>query len=424
MKGLLIAAYFTMLTLGFSSSCAYAQDTLPPGTASLKFQRGVELAPSAAQQYFLVDGTMWEHARPDLGDVRLYSGGAEVPYVLQTEAGATVREQVDCKVLQPATVAGNTQFILDMTQTEVYSSVHLELQTKNFVAHARIEGANDVHAKDWALLGSSTLYDFTSENLGRNSTLQIPDATFRYLRVTLDGPVKRDEVTGAKTGVGRGEAARWVVVPEHPTIKQQGRDTVLGFSLSANVPVERIRFEIDGAQPNFVRSVEILSVEALDTKEKTERPVGSGTITKIHLVRGGKKIDQEGFDVPIFTRGQGTLKILVHNGDDLSLRIVGAQLQQLERRIYFQTPAARVAALYYGNEKLGAPNYDYAKLFQMDSAAAEGRLLAEEMNAGYQKPPDPRPWSERHPAAMWAALIGAILVLGAIAVRSLRSAAV
>src|SRR5271168_1990099 len=101
MKGLLIAAYFTMLTLGFSSSCAYAQDTLPPGTASLKFQRGVELAPSAAQQYFLVDGTMWEHARPDLGDVRLYSGGAEVPYVLQTEAGATVREQVDCKVLQP-----------------------------------------------------------------------------------------------------------------------------------------------------------------------------------------------------------------------------------------------------------------------------------------------------------------------------------
>lgn len=422
MKRLLIAACCTMLTLGVISQGAYAQGALPPGAASLKFQRGVELAPSAAQQYFLVDGTMWEHARPDLGDVRLYSGVAEVPYVLQTEAGATVREQVDCKVLQPATVAGNTQFILDMTQTEVYSNVHLELQTKNFVAHARIEGANDVHAKDWALLGSSTLYDFTSEGLGHNSTLQMPDATFRYLRVTLDGAVKRDEVTGAKTGVGRGEAARWLVVAEHPSITQQGRDTVLGFSLSANVPVERIRFEIDGAQPNFVRSVEVQSVEVGETKEKTERAIGNGTITKIHLSRGGKRIDQEDFDVPIFTRGEGTLQILVRNGDDQPLRIAGAQLQQLERRIYFQTPAISPAALYYGNEKLRAPSYDYAKLFQMDSAAAESHLLAEGMNAGYQKPPDPRPWSERHPAAMWAALIAAILVLGAVAVRSLRSA--
>ncbi|MGA2420848.1 MAG: DUF3999 family protein [Candidatus Acidiferrum sp.] len=422
MKRVLIAASFAMLTLGFWWHDAYAQEPSSPGTVSLRFQRGVEVPPSGAQQYFVVDQAMWEHARPDLGDVRIYSGGTEVPYVLQTEAGATVREQVDCRVLQPATVAGNTQFILDMTQTEEYSSVNLELQTKNFVAHARIEGANDVHAKDWALLGSSTLYDFTSEELGHNSTLQMPVATFRYLRMTLDGVVKRDQVKGAKAGVGRGQAARWVTVGDHPTIAQQGRDTVLSFSRPANVPAERVRFEIDDAQPNFVRNLEVQSVEALDTNEKTERPVGNGTITKVHLVRGGKKIDQENFDVPIFTRGPGTLKIVVHNGDDQPLRIADAQVQQLERRIYFETPAASVATLYYGSEKLGAPSYDYAKLFQMDPTAAEDRVLAEEVNAAYQKPPDPRPWSERHPAAMWAALIAAILVLGAVAVRSLRSA--
>jgi hypothetical protein len=422
MKPVLIAACVAMLTFWVAARDTCAQETPSPRTASLRFQRGVELKPNGAQEYFVVDGTMWEHARPDLGDVRMYSGGVEVPYVVQTEAGAAVREQVDCKVLQPATVAGNTQFVLDMTQTEEYSSVHLELQTKNFVAHARIEGANDVHAKDWALLGSSTLYDFTSEGLGHNGTLQMPVATFRYLRVTLDGVVKRDEVTGAKTGVGRGEAARWATVGEHPTIAQQGRDTVLSFSLPADVPVERVRFEIDGGQPNFVRSVEVQSVEILDANEKVERLVGNGTITKVHLVRGGKKIDQEDFDVPMFTRGRGALKIIVRNGDDVPLHIAGARLQQLERRIYFQKPAASVATLYYGNEKLGAPSYDYAKLFQVDSTAAESPLLAEGMNAAYQKPADPRPWSERHPAAMWTALIGAILVLGAVALRSLKSA--
>jgi hypothetical protein len=68
--------------------------------------------------------------------------------------------------------------------------------------------------------------------------------------------------------------------------------------------------------------------------------------------------------------------------------------------------------MYCGNERLGAPHYDYGKFFHVDSAAAEGRLLVEEMNAVYQKPADPRPWSERHPAALGAALVAAIVVPG------------
>jgi hypothetical protein len=416
------AACFALLSLGALSPQAVSQGSTTPGISSLEFQREVELAPGAAQQYLVIDGKVWEHARPDLGDLRLYAAGAEVPYVVETAAGTMLREQVDCKVLQPVTVAGKTQFILDMTQAEVYSGVHLELNSKDFVSRARIEGANEVHAKDWALLGTSTLYDFTTEGLGNNSTLQMPDATFRYLRVTLDGPVKPDEVRGAQTRIGRGETARWVMLAERPTIAQQGRDTVLSFSLPAQVPVERIHFDIDGAQPNFVRMVEVQSVRITEAKEKTERLAGNGTLTKIHLLRGGKRIDQEDFAVSIFAPSEGTLKIIVHNGDDAPLQIAGAQLQQLERRVYFETPAASPTTMYYGNERLGAPNYDYGKFFQADSAAAEGRLLAEEMNAGYQKPADPRPWSERHPAALWAALVAAIVVLGGVAVRSLRSA--
>jgi Protein of unknown function (DUF3999) len=416
------AAWFAVLSLGALSPQAGSQGAAAPGISSLEFQREVQLAPGAAQQYIVIDGKVWEHARADLGDLRLYAAGAEVPYVAEAAAGARLREEVECKVLQPVTVARKTQFILDMTQAEVYSGVHLELNSKDFVSRARIEGANEVHAKDWALLGSSTLYDFTSEGLGHNSTLEMPDATFRYLRVTLDGPVKRDEVLGAKTRIGRGEAARWVTVAERPTIAQQGRDTVLSFSLPARVPVERIHFDIDGAQPNFVRLVEVESVATSEAKEKTERLAGNGTITKIHLLRGGKKIDEEDFDVSIFAPGPGTLKIIVHNGDDAPLHIAGAQLEQLERRVYFETPAASPTTMYYGNERLGAPNYDYGKFFQVDSAAAESRLLAEEMNAAYRKPADPRPWSERHPAAMWAALVATIVVLGGVAVRSLRSA--
>jgi hypothetical protein len=426
MNRALVAAGLVLLAQGALLRATSSQEAYSKGTSSLEYQRGVELAPGAAQQFLVVDPAVWGHARADLGDVRLYSGGTEVPYLLQTGGGVTVHEQADCKILQPATVAGNTQFILDMTQTEIYNRVNLDLETKDFVARARIEGANDVHAREWALLGSSSLYDFTSENLGHNSTLQMPDSTFRYLRVTLEGPVKRGEVHGAKTGVGHEEASRWVTVAEHPAITQEGRNTVLRFNMPNSVPVERVHFDIDGAQGNFLRSVEVQSLDEDGRKkeqiERVERFVANGTITRIHMLRGGKQIDQEDANVFFFAREPGAVKIVVHNGDDRPLKIAGAQLQQLERRIYFQTPATQ-ATLFYGNERVDAPSYDYAKLVQIDPGAGAARLLAETVNTAYQAPPDPRPWSERHPAAIWAALIAAIVVLGGVALRSLRSVA-
>jgi Protein of unknown function (DUF3999) len=407
----------------------------------LEYQRGVRLSPGAPQQYIVVTPDVWRHARPDLGDLRLYAAGAEVPYLLQTGTGKVIRELVDCKILQPSTAAGKTQLILDMTDMEVYDRVELQLETKNFVARARIEGANDVHTNQWALLGSSTLYDFASENLGHNGTLQMPDSTFRYLRLTFDGPVKPGEVVAAQAGITREEIAAWVTVAQDPRIEQHGHDTVLTFPLPSNVPVERVRFEIGNPHENFLRTVE---VQSGDVKEETAQTLGTGMLRRIHMLRGGKQVDQEDDSISAFAqstraaepdpagrderepsrKGLDVLRVIVHNGDDHPLAISNAQLLQTERRIYFQTPAAASAVtLYYGDEKFMAPAYDYARLFQLDSAAGQADLLEEVLNSQYQKPADARPWSERHPAAMWAAMVAAILVLGTLALRSLRATA-
>jgi hypothetical protein len=416
-----------------------------PPVSSLEYQRGVTLAEGAAQQYIVIAPEIWRHARADLGDLRLYAGGVEAPYALQTEGGSAARELVDCRILQPATVAGNTQFLLDMSGTETYDRVELQLKTLNFVSKARMEGANDVHARDWALLGSSTLYDFATENLGHNGMLQMPESTFRFLRVTLDGGVKPSEVLAAQAAITREHEAVWVTVAEQPRIEQKGKDTVLTFPLQPNVPVERVAFDIGNSQENFLRTVEAQTLDGQpgEGKEGTAQTLGTGTLRRIHILRGGKHVDEEVDSMTIFvqptggargdspeTNGSaqnpqrvGTLKILVHNGDDRPLAISNARLQQAERRIYFQAPGAAQATLYYGDANLGAPSYDYARLFQLDAAAGQAKVLAEEINSAYQKPADTRPWSERHPAAMWTALLAAILALGAVAVRSLRSTA-
>jgi hypothetical protein len=78
--------------------------------------------------------------------------------------------------------------------------------------------------------------------------------------------------------------------------------------------------------------------------------------------------------------------------------------------------------LYYGDEKLEPPVYDYAKLFQREQGASAAQIAAEAMNAAFTGRPDDRPWSERHPVVLWAAIVGAVVVLGTIALKSMRTA--
>jgi hypothetical protein len=120
--------------------------------------------------------------------------------------------------------------------------------------------------------------------------------------------------------------------------------------------------------------------------------------------------------------GHKTIKVIIYNGDDPPLKLTSARLQQLERRIYFDAQASGQVTLYYGDEKLDPPVYDYAKLFLLARDAAPSQLGAEVTNAAYTGRPDERPWTERHPAVLWIAIVAAVLVLGAIALRSVKSA--
>jgi hypothetical protein len=138
------------------------------------------------------------------------------------------------------------------------------------------------------------------------------------------------------------------------------------------------------------------------------------------MVRNGRKIDSENYAVSISLRDHKDFRVIIHNGDDAPLKITSVALRQYQRRIYFEAPAQSQLALYYGDDKLQQPEYDYARLFQPDNAVAAA-LGPETANTAYTGRPDDRPWSERHPAVLWGAIVAAVLVLGALALRSLKS---
>ena len=385
-----------------------------------KYERPIHLSTSGVQQYIIVDEAIWKHARPDLGDLRLYAGDAELPYSRVIERDSLQRERTVVPVLQQSTVAGKTQFLIDMSALAEYDRVDLDLTTRNFVAHARVEGENEPQSRTRALLGDSILYDLSSDGLGSNHMLRLPRTKYRYLRITIDGPVKPKEVTGASSETIDQQTAHWRDVAVSGKHEEQGKDTVFTFTVPDASPVDRALFTVDPAQPNFWRKVEM--------QNSAGAPMAAGGIERIHMVRSGRKIDSEESAVQLIggsqTPGQPTIKVIVHNGDDPPLQITGVRLQQFERRIYFDTPGRGQLALYYGDEKLGPPVYEYARLFQLDKAASLASLAPEVSNDAYTGRPDDRPWSERHPVVLWITIIGAVVILGGIALRSLRVTAI
>ncbi|HLK53184.1 MAG TPA: DUF3999 family protein, partial [Candidatus Angelobacter sp.] len=259
-----------------------------PSISYFKFQRPVQVTGSG-QHYFIVDEAIWKNAQPDLGDLRLYNGQTEHPYALVVERGSLEHEHTSVRVLQQSTVAGKTQFIIDMSGVVEYDHVDVKLAARDFVAHAKVEGQDDLHGPHWAVLVEPILYDLSKEGLGGNSMLRLPVSTYKYLRVTIDGPVKPADIQGATAEFRAEQQARWRNVADRPKISSQDHDTVLTFDVPKNVSVERVSFVIDPNQPNFRRAVEI--------RNDRDAWLGSGEISKVHMMRNGNKIDADDFTV-------------------------------------------------------------------------------------------------------------------------------
>jgi hypothetical protein len=378
-----------------------------------KYQRAVA-GVAAGQNYVAIDETIWSHARSDLGDLRLVAADAEIPYTLAVQRGSFEQDRRELKVFQQALVQGKTQFLIDMSGLAEYDHVQLKLDTKDFVAHALIEGQDEPHARTWSNLGSTILYDLSRDHLGSNMVVRIPRSTYRYLRLTIDGPISPRDVQGAVSEMAEEHLAVWRDVSATPAQSQSGKDTVFNFSVPKDIAVERVTFAVAPEATNFWREVEI--------RDEKDAWLGSGEIERVHMVRGGEKIDTEQLDVRLSENGHEKFRVIVHNGDDRPLNFTDAQLQQLERRVYFEVPAPEALVLYYGDEDLNSPAYDYSRLFLQAKNATAATLGPESANPGFTTRPDRRPWSERHPAILWIAIVAAVLGLGSVALRSMRTA--
>jgi Protein of unknown function (DUF3999) len=377
--------------------------------------RDVQVPQPDRQNYLVVDEEIWDHARPDLADLRLYDGEVQVQYVLSEQEGGVSTEEQEARILNLGSIVGHTEFDIDVGKITEYDRVRLRLDAKDFVVTASVAGAHALGPEAATSLGSSTLYDFTREALGSNSTLKLPPSSPRYLRVRMSAGIRPQQVKGATVSNLREKRANWINVGACAVPEQKGRSAVIACDLPEKVPLNRILFQVASNQGNFRRTVGVIDAKGLQ--------VGEGEISRVRINRAGTLVTSEDLAVNVLGTLTRRLTLTVDNGDNPPLALTSVQPQSVERRAYFDPQGKAALKLYYGDEKLPAPIYDYARFFRVDESAAPAQLGPGAHNGAYTGRPDARPWSERHPAVLWVAMLLAVAGLAAMAIRGLVRAA-
>lgn len=401
------------------------QVTSPPAENTFSRYTRPILASAAGQTCTILDATTFAHAAPSLRDLRLYatdgSGTRELPYVI-TRSEAQQPEDEPARILNLGTRGPAIEFDLAMPDRP-YTEVMLDLAGKDFLATASVTGIPAPGSAHSTRLGDFNLFDLSSQHLSRSTSLPLQESNFPFLHVTLTaspagkGAFKASPamLRGASVPPSREAQLLFTVAAQTSALEQRGRDTIARFKLPGRVPIERVSFVLaPGYHANFSRDV-LVSTQNPGAPPKSGDSV-HGTIQRVKLTRGAREISEEQLSIPA-TLGANLqdaagVEVAVENGDDPPLPITAVQLEMRERSLCFQALAGQQFNLFYGDNELPAPLYDFARTYTPSARSTPAQLGPEHLNPGWRSRPDLRPYTERHPHLLWLALL---LVVGTLA---------
>ena len=453
MKGAVLLA-----VLLWQAAAANEPPVAQPG--AMQYERAIRVAGGerqggAGQACAVLDAAIFAHAAPSLTDLRIFPAQAaaagaavhEVPYAI-TLSEAASEETEAARVLNLGASGAKIVFDLEMP-ARAYTGVTLDLdpEVHDFITTATVSGSDALGGKATAL-GSFTLFDLTSQRLSRDTTLPLTESSFRYLHVELHfayapgveadhWPFSPGIVLGATVPPSREAQTIYSTVAETASIATKGRESVATFAVPARVPVERVSFVLaPGFTGNFSREVKVSALAEPDKSDDDGRAplpeMVTGSILRVRANEAGREIRSEQLGVPAILGANlqraAKVEVAIENGDDQPLPIAAVRLEMRQRKICFEAPVSGASggdsglALFYGDSRLDAPEYDYARLFVASSNPLAAELGPEALNPNYHAPATPlRPFTERHPELLWIALIAAICALGVVALKAARN---
>jgi hypothetical protein len=442
-------ASFALLAASVAAASAGEDDenlTRWPSIAAVRL--GTEAPPAKGLVEFALTPEAISKAQPGQGDLRLTDGaGLTVPYVTRVDRGSSIPGLVlePARMYNPVYIPGESSSVtVDFGAAKARTEIDVFTPGQNFRRRVMVEAGSD--GQSWQVLRKGDwLFNVAHENGQYAKTrVALPDNDFRYLRVTVfqapddpkDLPIekvqsrydKNNPPELAEVQIIRGS----MTVTENPKLKATEIELDLGFE---KLPLHEVVLGV--ADEPFLRRVEVLGrdhktiiIEQLvenapPRKHEVEEPwrsLGGGAIHRFDGLTASRDDSAGGqepsanLSVPLSV-GCRYLKLCIYNGDDAPLKLVSPILKvyRLQEYVAFQAKGPGPYKLYLGNAKAAAPQYDLVHF--ADRLRAEGvtkaTLDALAPNPSYAPRVKTIPWSERHKALIWGAMLflGLVLVL-------------
>lgn len=396
----------------------------------------VDRVPQNGAVELLVGRDVFDAAQPGLADVRIVDEtGAPVGWLVRDERPDVREESVRARVLNRVRRGGDTQFVMDFAKKIEKNVLRIATEGRDFRRRVLIEGCDDGRSwatvRDGALLFRVNHPEKSWEKLYNKDTVEFGVNDMRYLRVTVsagDDDAQAPTVSDA-VAVMRVRPALALRQENAAPKSVDTRDgvTTAEFDLAyRHLPIERLVIDVGDAF--FHRSVRVegrnaperevdVTMEDGSTTKRTEpepwSPVSSGTLWRLGAEPGAEA------NLTLAWNGDGYryVRLMIENLDNAPLEIRSATAEVREPRLVFSPRSAGPFTLYVGNPDAPAPHYDLAHYVSALPEKVEGRALPLAPNPVYGNVTVESPLAA---IAMWAALLIAAGVIGALVWRQYR----
>lgn len=400
--------------------------------SAFEFYAELDLPAQATAPYFdfVLPVSVFDGARHDLGDLRLYTAdGQEVPFALRIRREGKDSQPIAASEFNRTHAEdGTAELTLDLGE-EGYEHNEVEIRTAgvNFRRRATVEGSSDQEA--WRLLAEKDLIKFdTPEKDVDDYTLTYPASRFRYLRIRVHPDPVVDADRDTETVIINEAAVKrmfvlpgeYLVTPASLSEREPVR-TDYRFAGSAwqidlggkNIPCEKLLVEIANAEFNREFKVEPLPPEVTSEMVEWETAKASGTWKRV----AGEKVEPMEAELGASTVAS-RLKLTITDHANQPLRVTGVKFSAPVRQIVFANAQNLKGPLrlYFGNPAALPPEYDFARNLppKLDTKPERLKLAPRESNPVWIPPP--KALTERWPWLIYVVLSGVSLALGAIIV--------
>ena len=359
------------------------------------------------------------NAKTDLSDIRVIANSStETAFQMVVENESVRTEYRPSTLSDLSSKGGETMFVLDLAGEGVlHDNLSIISGSKNFKRAVAVYAA-DTHLPmsdaKWRLLtDKGNIYNFYDEVSGFNAgsgEVSYPPNTSRYLKVVIkkgegtDVAVTDAHVLRLSRQYAKENQLQMNASVAHNLVHKTS-EIVLDLG-GGGIPTHRITLAT-GDTKNFSRRAVI--EESSDAK--TWSAIGDGYVfSLVTPLFSGQELS-----IPYRESQSRYLRVIIMDEDDMPVTWnEKVRIDGVVRAVVFQPTAGNVYALYYGNARAHAPQYDLARYFQYveSTGLSHAMLAAQEENQGFLAPAAPKvALSDRQPNILNGVLVLLVAVV-------------